>query len=239
MRSLLFVMETGNQKQGTGNRVSAIIVAAGSSRRMGFDKLLAPLAGTPVLLRTLRAFENCSAVDEIIVVAGGEVAASVDRWKSELAKLKCVVEGGAQRHLSVWNGLNAVSPQAEIVAVHDGGRPLITSEQIAKCVAGAREMEAIACARPVTETLKRADAAGCIAESIDRAGAWIMETPQVFKRDLLVRAYEKVMREHLLVTDEVSAVQALGSRVHVIENTAPNLKITFPADLALAEKLLA
>ena len=206
---------------------------------MGFDKLLAPLAGMPVLLRTLRAFESCSAVDEIIVVAGGEVAAAVDGWKSDLTKLKCVVEGGAQRHLSVWNGLNAVSPQTEIVAVHDGGRPLITSGQIAKCVAGAVEMEATACARRVTETLKRADAAGCIAESIDRTGVWIMETPQVFKRDLLVRAYEKVMREDLLVTDEVSAVQALGLRVHVIENTAPNLKITFPADLALAEKLLA
>lgn len=220
-------------------RVSAIIVAAGSSRRMGFDKLLAPLAGTPVLMRTLLAFENCDAVDEIIVVAGGDVAGVVESWQTAIPKLKCVVAGGAERHLSVWNGLNAVSPPVAIIAVHDGGRPLITSGQIAKCVRGARELDAVACARPVTETLKRADAAGCIAESIDRANAWVMETPQVFKRDLLVRAYEKVLRDNLLVTDEVSAVQTLGGRVHVIENAEPNIKITFPADLALAEKLLA
>ena len=221
------------------DRVSAIIVAAGSSRRMGFDKLLASLAGTPVLKRTLEIFQACNEVDEIIVVAGGDVAGMVEGWKTGLGKLKCVVVGGPERHLSVWNGLNVVSPQMGIVAVHDGGRPLITSAQVSKCIAGARELGAVACARPVTETLKRADAAGCIAESIDRTGAWVMETPQVFRRDMLVRAYEKVLRENLLVTDEVSAVQALGVRVHVIENASPNLKITFPADLALAEKLLA
>lgn len=220
------------------SRVSALIVAAGGSRRMGFDKLLATLGGMPVLLRTLLAFENCEAVDEIVVVAGGELAGRVEDWKAEIPKLKCVVAGGAERHLSVWNGLGAVSPSAEIVAVHDGGRPLITSEQIAKCVRSARELDAVACARPVTETLKRAAADGCIVESIDRTNAWVMETPQVFKRDLLVRAYEKVLRENLLVTDEVSAVQALGGRVYVIENTSPNIKITFPADLALAENLL-
>lgn len=220
-------------------RVSAIIVAAGSSRRMGFDKLLAPLAGTPVLLRTLKAFQACDAVDEIIVVAVGDVAGTLEAWRPDLSKLKCVVAGGAERHLSVWKGLNAVSPSAEIVAVHDGGRPLITGAQIAKCIAGVRESGAVACARRVTETLKRTDESGCITESIDRVGAWIMETPQVFRRELLVSAYEKVLRENLLVTDEVSAVQALGSRVHVIENTEPNLKVTFPADLALAEKLLS
>ena len=219
--------------------VSAIIVAAGASSRMGFDKLLAPLDGSPVLLRTLKAFEACDVVDEIIVVAGAEVARAVESWRGGISKLTSVVPGGTERHLSVCNGLSAVSPHVEIVAVHDGGRPLITSGQIAKCVAAAREVDAVGCARPVTETLKRADSTGCIIESIDRTGVWIMETPQVFKRDLLARAYEKVLRDDLPVTDETSAVQALGAQVHVIENTAPNIKITFPADLALAEKLLA
>lgn len=232
-------MKTGNQEPGTGNCVSAIIVAAGNSRRMGFDKLLAPLAGKPVLLRTLEAFDQCEAVDEIVVVAGGEVAGMVEGWKNGISKLRAVVAGGVERHLSVWNGLQAMSPEAGIVAVHDGGRPLIASEQIARCIARAREVGAVSCARPMTETLKRADAEGRITGSIDRTNAWVMETPQVFDRALLVRAYEHVMREHLLVTDEVSAVQALGEAVHVVEDTSPNLKITFPADLVLAEKLLA
>lgn len=218
---------------------SAIIVAAGSSSRMGFNKLLAPLAGQPVLLRTLEAFQQCQAVDEIIVVAGHEVRREAEAWHSLIPKLRAVGDGGAERHLSVWNGLQAVSPASEVIAVHDGGRPLIRSGQIAKCIARARETGAAACARPMTETLKRADADGRITESIDRSRAWIMETPQAFRRELLLRAYEKVIRENLVVTDEVSAVQLLGEPVFVVANESPNPKITFPADLALAEKLTA
>lgn len=218
---------------------SAIIVAAGSSRRMGFDKLLAPLAGRPVLLHTLEAFERCGAVGEIVVVAGGDLARTIDSWRAGLPKLKCVVEGGSERHHSVWNGLQALSPDAEIVAVHDGGRPLITSAQIARCVAAAGGLGAVACARPVTETLKRADAKGRVTESIDRSGVWIMETPQVFRLGLLLRAYEHVLNTGLLVTDEVSAVQSIGIDVHLVENPSPNLKITFPADLQLAGRLVS
>lgn len=234
-------MEPGTNNDSAAERgaCAAIIVAAGSSRRMGFDKLLAPLAGKPVLLRTLEAFEACPDVGEIIVVSSGDAAQAVESWRGSLTKLTRVVSGGAERHLSVWNGLSALSSSASIVAVHDGGRPLIASEQISKCIAGAREWKAVACARPVTETLKRADSNGCITDSIERSGAWVMETPQIFDRALLVQAYEKVIRDRLLVTDEVSAMQALGVPVHVVENTSPNLKITFPADLALAEKLLA
>lgn len=217
---------------------SAIIVAAGASRRMGFDKLLAPLAGTPVLLRTLRAFSRCDAVDEIIVVTGGELAGAVGDWRGGLPKVKRVVPGGAERHQSVWAGLNAVSQACDVVAVHDGGRPLIAAGQIAKCVSRAREMGAVACARRVTETMKRADESGRIIDSIDRTGVWIMETPQVFRREVLTKAYQKVMDANLLVTDEVSAVQHLGQPVFVVENESPNPKITFPGDLLLAEQLL-
>lgn len=231
-------METANQKPEIGSFVSAVIVAAGSSRRMGFDKLLAPLAGVPVLLRTLRAFEECDEVGEIVVVASGDVERAVESWRGDLAKLSGVVPGGAERHLSVWNGLEAVSATAENVAVHDGGRPLITSAQIARCVHRARQAAAVACARPVTETLKRANSAGCIVESIDRTNMWIMETPQVFRRALLLEAYQNVLEEGVAVTDEVSAMQMLGVPVCVVENTSPNIKITFPSDLALAERLI-
>jgi 2-C-methyl-D-erythritol 4-phosphate cytidylyltransferase len=219
---------------------SAIIVAAGSSRRMGFNKLLAPLAGVPVLRRTLAEFQACADVGEIIVVTGDEQREQIAQWQQtgELSKLVAVIAGGAERHLSVWAGIQACSPETDIVAVHDGARPLISPEQISKCITAAREKQAVACARPMTETIKRADASGRICESRDRAGVWVMETPQVFTKPLLVRAYEAVIREGALVTDEVSAMQHIGVPVFVIENTAPNPKITFPSDLTLAERFL-
>lgn len=215
---------------------SAIIVAAGSSQRMGFNKLLAPLGGVPVIVRTVRTFDQCDAIDEIIVV--GSEAVREELAKHSFPKLVKMLPGGSERHFSVFEGLRALSESSQIVAVHDGGRPLITTAQISKCVAIARDKRAVACARPVTETMKRCDDSGKITNSLERKNAWIMETPQVFDRELLMTAYEHVLGSELLVTDEVSAVQALGEPVFVVENTSPNLKITFPADLALAEKLL-
>jgi 2-C-methyl-D-erythritol 4-phosphate cytidylyltransferase len=219
---------------------SAIIVAAGSSRRMGFNKLLAPLGGIPVLRRTLGEFQACAEVDEIIVVTGEDVAEQIEHWRDHggLSKLVAIVPGGVERHLSVWNGLQKCSPKSEIVAVHDGARPLISPTQISKCIAAAREQRAVACARPMTETIKRVDADGRITESLDRSGVWVMETPQVFAKDLLVSAYEAVIRDGALVTDEVSAVQHVGVAVVVVDNPSPNPKITFPADLVFAENFL-
>ncbi|TDU80965.1 2-C-methyl-D-erythritol 4-phosphate cytidylyltransferase [Prosthecobacter fusiformis] len=217
---------------------SAIIVAAGSSRRMGFNKLLAPLAGVPVLRRTLGQFQACADVAEIIVVAGDEVREVVEGWKASLPKLVAVIPGGAERHLSVWAGIQACAGAADIIAVHDGARPLISTMQISKCITAAQASGSVACARPMTETLKRADAQGRITDSLDRTGVWVMETPQVFQRDLLITAYEAVIRDGALVTDEVSAVQHVGEVVTVVENTSPNPKITFPADLNLAERFL-
>ena len=115
---------------------------------------------------------------------------------------------------------------------------MISANQISRCVEAARQQAAVACARPMTETLKRCDAGGRISESIERANAWIMETPQVFRRELLVRAYDAVIRDHFLVTDEVSAVQHIGESVFVVENTEPNPKITFPADIVAAERFV-
>jgi 2-C-methyl-D-erythritol 4-phosphate cytidylyltransferase len=220
---------------------SAIIVAAGASRRMGFDKLSANLCGKPVLRWSIEAFDACDAVDEIVIVAGDAVRDLVQPWISANAFQKPfkLCAGGSERHFSVSEGLKGISSSSDIVAVHDGARPLITPEQIQLCIKRAREVKAVACARPVTETLKRADARGVITGSIERDGAWIMETPQVFDRQLLCDAYERVLRDGLTVTDEVSAVQHLGAEVFVVENTSPNLKITHPAELALAEKIIA
>lgn len=220
---------------------TAIIVAAGSSKRMGFQKLSAELRGKPVLRWTIEAFDRCDAVDDLLIVVGEATREMVLEWAEEglFAKPITISEGGAERHLSVHEGLKRLPEGTDIVAVHDGARPLITAEQVARCIAEARQCKAVACARPVTETLKRVDARGVITGSIGREGAWIMETPQVFERTLLCDAYERVVQDNVLVTDEVSAVQHAGAEVFVLDNPSPNPKITYPTDLVFAERLLA
>jgi len=215
---------------------AALIVAAGSSRRMGFDKLASPLAGVPVLRRTVEVFARAEAISEIVVVCPEE------RWQL-LAEVDCSkpmrrVDGGRDRQDSVAAGLLALEAEVAMVAVHDGARPLVTCEDIGRCVAAAAVHSAAALARRVTETLKRSDAQDDSAEAVSREHLWFMETPQVFEVELLREAYRRVLAAGLSVTDEVSAIEMLGRRVRLIESTAPNLKITTPADLALAEALL-
>ena len=216
--------------------VAAIIVAAGSSRRMGFDKLGAELCGLPVLRRTLGAFERCNDITSIIVVASEERRSEIESW--EVGKLHCVVEGGAARHHSVSNGLDALPDNVDFVAVHDGARPLITPEAISQCISVAKESGAASLARPVTDTIKRVDGERAVSGSVDRIGLWAMETPQVFKVDELRAAYRRILEKGESVTDEVSAMQAIGGRVYLVECESPNLKITFPNDIGIAEAIL-
>jgi 2-C-methyl-D-erythritol 4-phosphate cytidylyltransferase len=213
---------------------SAILVAAGSSQRMGFDKLASPLAGVPVLRRTLETFLAAKSIAEIIVVCPAE------RWNllaGGFTKPVTRVDGGADRQDSVAAGLAALSESTHLVAVHDGARPLISPADIDRCVAAASTHRAAALARRVTETLKRSDAAGFSAEAVSREHLWFMETPQVFEIPLLREAYQAVRKQGLSVTDEVSALESIGARVMFVESQHPNLKITTPADLALAEAL--
>ncbi|MES2705975.1 MAG: 2-C-methyl-D-erythritol 4-phosphate cytidylyltransferase [Verrucomicrobiota bacterium] len=220
---------------------TAIIVAAGTATRMGFDKLLARLGDAPVILHTLRAFQACPDIDAILVVAAPERAEVIERLADDegLTKLRGFIPGGASRQLSVQAGLEALPDDCELVAVHDGARPLIHPQQISRCVIRARETGAAACARALVETLKRADAGGRVTGGVEREGLWIMETPQVFSRKLLTEAYAAVLRGGAVVTDEVSAVERAGHPVWLVANPAPNLKITWPEDLATAERLLS
>ncbi|MBK1881303.1 2-C-methyl-D-erythritol 4-phosphate cytidylyltransferase [Luteolibacter pohnpeiensis] len=212
----------------------AIVVAAGSSRRMGFDKLAAPLAGVAVLRRTLEIFLAAESIAEVIVVC------PEDRWdllKTESSpKLVKRVDGGKDRQDSVAAGLAATD--LPWVAVHDGARPLLPASEIDRCVAEAQKHRAVSLARRVTETLKKSDDSGFCTESVSRENLWFMETPQIFDTELLRQAYAEVARAGLTVTDEVSALEAIGVRVKFVESAHPNLKITTPADLALAEALL-
>ena len=215
---------------------AAIIVAAGASRRMGFDKLAAPLSGIPVLRRTLAAFLAAPCIDSIVIVC------PEDRWQSfseeTFAKPVTRVDGGKDRQDSVAQGLTALPPETRWVAVHDGARPLVHADDISRCFAEAATHRAAALARRVTETLKRSDTEDFSSDAVSREHLWFMETPQVFEVSLLRQAYGKVSRDSLSITDEVSAVEALGIRVKFVESLHPNLKITTPADLSLAEALL-
>ena len=217
-----------------GAMFCAVIVAAGSSRRAGFDKLAAPLAGVPVLRRSVDAFvaAGCAAV---VVVCPEERWQAVGLEDASFAVPVLRVDGGAERQDSVEAGLNALPAGTRWVAVHDGARPLITAEGVQACLAAAQQTGAAACAHPIVDTLKRADAAGCtLPEKVSRDCLWGMETPQIFDVALLRRAYSCVSEQGLVVTDEVSAMESIGVATHLVQG-GPNLKITLPGDLELAE----
>ncbi|MEP6671981.1 MAG: 2-C-methyl-D-erythritol 4-phosphate cytidylyltransferase [Chthoniobacter sp.] len=221
--------------------VSALIVAAGSSRRMGFDKLFAPLAGKPVLWHSLKAFHETKEVDEILVVTRGDRMDEVEELVSTggLTKVKKVIEGGPERHISVWNGLQAVDSEgSEYIAIHDGARPLVTPALIKACLDLARAHGAASCASQIPDTVKRASIEQMVTESVERTGLWAMQTPQVFSSGLILQAYAALMAKHEMVTDEVSAVQKMGKKIALLKNDDWNLKVTFPHDLELAEHVL-
>ena len=222
--------------------LSALIVAAGSSQRMGFDKLFADLAGRPVVAWSVAAFQACPDVDAILLVTRPEKEAEF-RALSERegwTKLRAILPGGAQRHQSVWNGLQAIGDEpGRFVAVHDGARPLVTPAMITRCLELARQGGAACCAAPVSDTLKRADANQCISGSVDRMNLWAMQTPQTFRLDLLLEAYRQVIDAGLLVTDETSALERMGKPVALLNSGDFNLKITYPPDLELARYLLS
>jgi 2-C-methyl-D-erythritol 4-phosphate cytidylyltransferase len=220
--------------------LSAIIVAAGSSQRMGFDKLLALLSDKPVLAHTLDAFEQTSCIGEIILVARAERVTEFQELVKQggLTKVRKVVAGGEQRQDSVRAGLERLNAETTYVAVHDAARPLVMPEQIERVFALAQEHGAAALAEPITDTLKRADEKRFVTGGVDREGLYAMQTPQIFLRKLLVDAYAGLAAKGFLVTDEVSAVEGLGAKVLLVPNEEFNVKITYPRDLLLAQSAL-
>jgi 2-C-methyl-D-erythritol 4-phosphate cytidylyltransferase len=221
-------------------KISAIIVAAGSSRRMGFDKLEADLCGESVLVRSILAFESCEAVEEIRVVTSVGKFPAVESAAKRLRIEKFVeaVEGGAERHLSVHAGLERVGDDCDLVAVHDGARPLVTPAAIMQCGQVAGRTGAAVLAHRVADTLKRGNEAGEVCGSVSREDLWAMETPQIFQVDLLREAYSTVLAAGDAVTDEVSAIEKLGRPVSLVENREANGKITVPGDLVVARAVM-
>ena len=220
---------------------SAIIVAAGSSRRMGLDKLTSLLGGKPVVAHSLERFERCDLIDEVTLVIRPDRRLEFEQIVRTFGftKINKIVDGGEERHFSVWNGISHLSEASEIVAVHDAARPLVSSALISRAVVLAREVGAISLAAPIVETLKRADAAGNVIDNVDRRGLWSMQTPQVFRAEWLAHAYKRLIESGRSVTDEVSALQEAGYHVRLLQNPDCNIKITFPRDLDFAEKLIS
>ncbi len=214
----------------------AIIVAAGNSRRLGQDKLTWTLNGVTVLRRSIDAFLNAKKIHSIVVVC------PLDRWNQidheNFTKPVIRVDGGNERQDSVAAGLTALPADTQLVAVHDGARPLVSPHDIDRCVEAAHAFGATALARRATETMKRSDDNDFNTEPVDRHNLWCMETPQVFRTDLLREASKAIARDGITATDEVSSVEKLGTKVKFVESQSPNLKITTPADLALAEALV-
>jgi len=216
----------------------AVIVAAGNATRMqGIDKTMALLSGEPVIVRTVRAFQDCEAIKEIVVVTRSDLLMSVSDLCHKFSKVTAVVIGGENRVASVQNGLNALSSKTRLVAVQDGARPLVSFEVIDRTVRAAHTYGAAAPGVPVKDTIKTVSG-GVVTSTPDRKTLQAVQTPQVFDFDLLRGALKKCVEKNWEITDDCSAVEKLGIRVRMVEGDERNIKITTPMDLRIAEMLL-
>ena len=219
-------------------RCGAVIVAAGSASRMGgIDKVMAPLNGEPMIARTVRAFQNCDAISEIVVVTREDLILPITSLCSGMDKVQAVVAGGSSRQESVHLGLNALSDKCKLVAIHDGARPLISWQVIDRVVRAANTYGAAAPAIPVKDTIKVVQG-GVVKETPDRASLQAVQTPQVFDFDILRGALKKAKQDGAQVTDDCSAVERIGLTVKIVEGEERNLKVTTPLDLKIAQLLL-
>ena len=219
---------------------AAIIVAAGSANRMnGIDKMMADLAGEPVLLHTLRTFNQCRRIDEIVVVTREDLMLDVEAICREhnLDKVHYVILGGDERSDSVMAGLDCIADRAGLVAIHDGARPLVSEEIIVNTIELAAATGAAAPAVPMKDTVKVAKN-GVVELTPDRSTLVAIQTPQVFDLDLVRGALFQARQGGVPVTDDCSAVERIGMKVHLSEGSYENLKITTPMDLILAEAIL-
>ena len=216
----------------------AVIVAAGSAQRMGgTDKVMADLGGVPVVMRAIRAFQDCDAIREIVVVTREDLVTTLMGMCAKLDKVKAVVVGGKDRPESVGRGLNALSDKVKLAAIHDGARPLISWQVIDRTVRAANSFGAAAPAIPVKDTIKVVNG-GIVKETPERKHLFAVQTPQVFDLALLRGALQKAAAEEAAITDDCSAVERMGMSVKIVEGDERNLKITTPMDLAVARMLL-
>ena len=216
----------------------AVIVAAGTASRMGgIDKVMAELNGEPMIVRTVRQFQNCDAISEIVIVTREDLILPISELCGGMDKVKAVVAGGKSRQESVELGLHALGDKVKLAAIHDGARPLITWQVIDRAVRAANTYGAAAPAIPVKDTIKVVEGR-VVKNTPDRATLFAVQTPQVFDKDLLRGALTKAEQDGAQVTDDCSAVELMGMSVKIVEGDERNIKVTTPMDLKIAEMLL-
>jgi 2-C-methyl-D-erythritol 4-phosphate cytidylyltransferase len=214
------------------SRAAAILLAAGRAERMGgIDKALAPLGGIPLLEHSLSVFQDSPSVDEVVVVASPANIEAVREVALAYPKAGAVVPGGERRRDSVRAGLDAAAGAA-FVLVHDAARPFLSPEMIGACLAAARGAGAAICVVPVADTIKRSMDGHLVRGTVSRAGLYLAQTPQCFRRDLLLRAHEG---SDVDATDDAALVEHLGEPIWLVPGSPLNLKVTTPEDLVLAE----
>ncbi|MCJ8500595.1 2-C-methyl-D-erythritol 4-phosphate cytidylyltransferase [Desulfatitalea alkaliphila] len=222
---------------------SALIVAAGRGVRMGADrpKQYLTIGGLPILTRTLRAFDNCERIQQIVVTVPEQ---EMDRCRREiiagagLRREPLLVPGGPRRQDSVFNGLQRMPEEDDVVLIHDGVRPLVTGELIERCIDAARRWGACIPVVPVTDTLIRVDPQNVIIETVARESLCMAQTPQAFRLSLIRKAHQWARQNAKVATDDASLVEQMGGRVHTIPGDVTNIKITTAEDLQRAEAYL-
>ena len=218
--------------------ICAVVPAGGAGTRMGgtIPKQFLKLNGKPILYYTLKTLQDCGIISELIlVVPKKEYDNACADWLGKPEIVKKIVIGGEKRQDSVYNGFCEVSPQTEIVLVHDGVRPFLSRRMIQESVDVAREYGAAITAIPIYDTIKRVDTSGLVSQTVDREGLWRVQTPQVFRYKLLKEAFKKANSEKFTGTDEGTLIEHLGKPVKVVEGSERNIKITRPEDLWLSE----
>ena len=220
------------------SKCGAVIVAAGTASRMGgIDKVMAPIGGEPMIVRTVRAFQNCDAIKQIVVVTRQDLILPIMDLCHEFDKVQCVMVGGNTRQESVEIGLGALSDDMKLAAVQDGARPLITGAVIDRTVRAAHTYGAAAPAIPVKDTIKVVKG-GVVESTPNRSTLQAVQTPQVFDVDLLRGALKKAKEDGAEVTDDCSAVELMGMSVKIVEGDERNIKVTTPLDLKIAELIM-
>ncbi len=217
--------------------VSVIIVAAGASLRMGgVNKQLAKIGDTPVFVMSALKFERSEKVDEIIIAAPSDEAERYEKLARNfgVTKLKAVTAGGETRMLSVKNALKLISPRTDFIAVHDGARPLITTEDIDRVISDAERYDAAIAAAPAADTIKVVGSNGFIEETVPRKKTYCAQTPQIFRKELYKECLEKLGSRAANVTDDSSILEMCGKYVKITETESCNMKITRPDDLEMA-----
>lgn len=223
---------------------SAIVLAAGEGRRLAADvaKSYLPLAGRPLVLRTLDRVFTAKAVESVVVVVAGEDLQRCESMLRADPALKnrpwLLQTGGATRQQSAMRGLERVSADCEIVVIHDAARPFVSGELIDRCIAAAKAKGAAVAGLPVRDTIKAVSSERWVQSTPERSALWEIQTPQAFRRELIVAAHERAVREGFVVTDDAMTLERLGIPVYVIDGERTNFKITVPDDVRLAEILL-